>query len=314
MTWLKISSSDSGAPSLLGVNSSLVNVFRWAVPQLGFAVEFGPAGTAAVFRAATGNRFRFCVQNNNATTTGTSRVRGAETATSATAWASLFPTTVQASDANSTWVAGDDGQPTLPCDYVFYGNSVFFYFLCQRTAGDNNSWALNFFGDAPTEYVSTYATVMSVQQSSYPSSGILQDSFATGGSGGSYIFMCRNITGSIKSTSCSLYGGQSGTFCGISHTQPVRGGYLNYLLRHKVGINCSGKTGVWDGTPTTLAIPQRCWLPNLWNPTHTQNTGSVASLDTFTDTTYNAAASFRYYAHSSNAGFIIEETDTWSIP
>lgn len=311
MTWTKLTSSDAGAPSLKAAAGSLATVFRWALPLLGFSLVYGPTGNAAVFRATTGNRYYFHVNNTDAGTYGTSIVRGAQTATSATALGNAFPTTAQSNNNVSRWNAGDYANPTLATPYVFYSDGKFFYFLCQRAAGDVNSWALHFFGDVPTQYATTWATVIGVTDSQYPNAAIAGIVGYGYPSAETNIFWARGINTTTKPTRGNLY--SVGGFCAVSNSPQTRAGYLNRIVRQKVGVHCSGQinTGM---SPSNLAITARGWLPNLWNPIHSSWTGSPASLDTFTDTAYNPAATFCWYAHTSSAGFIIEESDTWTKP
>ena len=312
MTWIKLTHLDVGAPSLNPVNGALTAIFRWALPQAGWAIEFGPTGNAAVFRASVGNRHRFCI-NNNAGASEIALVRGAETATSATAWARLFPTAAQVTNASSVWQCGHasnvGGTP-----WVIYLNETFFYFLVNQIAWAGQPyWELHAFGDVPSNYGTGYETLMTVRTTTDSTSPYIISSTMTGTAVGSNIthYWCRGINGVTKST----LGAWAGTANQISYAagMPVtRTGYLNRLLRQKIGINCNGATNT---TATAFAIPYRGWAPNLWNPLHSNNVGAMADQDTFIDTVYNPAASFRWYGYSGGTyGFIIEETDTWSIP
>lgn len=77
---------------------------------------------------------------------------------------------------------------------------------------------------------------------------------------------------------------------------------------------CTGAQSVI--TSSSLSLPQRGYLPNLWAPLH-NGRGSINARDTFTDTAYNPSATFRCFTSSNSANaamIIVEETDTWSPP
>lgn len=305
MTWTKLSSTDSGAPQLLGVNGSLTNVFRWALPQLGWAIEYGASGNAAVFRAASGNRHRFCINNNNGAS-GIAIVRGALAASGATTWTNTFPTTTQCSNEYSCWPCGHyDG--VTPAEWFIYGNETFFYFI--YVADMNNNY-LNFFGDLPSYYNTGWETAISVSASYNYASAITAFPIYNGVVGYNGLHWARRIDGVTLSTLGSLHGAIN-SFCYTHNAPPTRGGYLNRVMRQKIGLTCNGSN---SDTVGSLGIIARGWLPNLWNPMHTSNT-TLSARDTFTDSVYNPSAIFRWYSFNGNTyGFIIEETDTWSKP
>lgn len=314
MAWTKISYLSSGAPQLIAANGSLTAVLRWALPQLGWAIEYGTTGTAAVFRAAAGNRHRLCV-NHNTGAAGVALVRGAHTATSATAWSNVFPTTGQIANANATWQAGDSSYPTTPVAWVIYGNDRFFYLLVNNYTYQTGSWDIQCFGDLPGKYNTPYDTVCTSRNTSDPSTGIIVASSMSPmpvASSGAYMFWARGLNGTTISTRGNFYG-PNGSIGQVSGGTQARAGYLNKLLRQKVALNDCANTNTDNSGP--LLMPARGWFPNLWNPMHTYNSNVLLDLDTFTDTAYNPAASFCWYGINNNyAGFIIEETDTWSVP
>ena len=314
MVWNVLKSTDSGAPSLTVTNGSMTNVLRWALPQLGFDIAYGASGNAAVFRAQTGNRFRLCInQNNAAGTYGGALVRGAETATSATSWSSTFPTASQVTNSDSLWGGGDPNAPSTPAAYYIYGNEVFFYFLTQVDIADGY-WEFQFFGDIPTIYPSAYATVIS--QAGYPygngMQGINQPTSSSPQANYNKLFWCRDVGGTIKSSrGAPAVSGSS--FGAVTNAPIIRGGYNNKFYREKVGVHC-GATA--SSTIGPLNLTRRGWLPNLWSPVHQGTSSGVSPLDTFTDTAYNPSAVFRWFPviPNSGVGVLIEETDTWSIP
>lgn len=311
MAWTKISSTDSGAPQALSVNGSLNNILRWALPQLGWAVEYGPSGNASVFRAAAGNRLRLHVHHDSSVSgnAALAYVRGAHTATSATSIGSPFPDATQAPNASSNWRCGTVGDPATAASWVIYGNDRFFIYLCYD---GGYKWDMVYFGDVPSEYATGYETIVTVRGNTSP-----YGSFGMGAPGYAYPYFdyCHFWARGINATTVSTMGARNFSAAGyalgrIPSTPVMRGGYQNRLMREKVAISDYGSTNTTFGV---LGINRRGWVPNLWNPIHSGIGGSVAGQDTFTDTAYNPSAIFRVF--DSNSGVaIIEETDTWSRP
>lgn len=313
MAWTKLSYTDAGAPSALCLNGSLNNILRWALPLLGWAVEFGPTGNASVFRAAAGNRHRLHVRHDSAVSgnAGLAYVRGAHTATSATAIGQPFPTAGQAANAFSTWRVGIEDDPATPAPWFIYGNDRFFYLLMYS---NSYGWEIYWFGDVPSDYATGYETVISIRNNNSP-----YGSNAMGAPG--YPYPSYNgfdyWARGINATTVSVYGarhfsGGGNAFGRIANCPAARGGYQNRVVREKVAVSDFGSATTSVGV---LAINRRGWLPNLWNPVHNgMGGGTLVDGDTFTDTVYNAAAVFRVFDSPSYGSVIIEETDTWVKP
>lgn len=313
MAWTKLTSSDGGAPALTPANGKLNDVLRWALPILGWDIEFGPTGNSTVFRAATGNRNRLQVRHDSAVSgsTGLALVRGAETATSATSIGSPFPTVAQYANGSSVWQITQYETSVVDHDYVIYGNGTFFYLFIKEQ--DSLTWGLTFFGDVPTTFATgSYDTVIRVHgqgagahyqfftEAHYP--------HLTNGDG--KIFWCRGIDSTTKST----YGSKNSSgsqFSQTGGTPACRAGYLNRIVIEKIALNDTGNAAANSGN--NFGMLKRAWLPNMWNPVHS-GAGTLSDQDTFTDTTYNASATFRAYNYSASHVVIIEETDTWTLP
>lgn len=310
MAWTVLDETTSGAPSLVAANASLTSLFRWALPLLGWAVEYGPSGNDAVFRAPSGNRHRLNVRHNSSLTSSNASValvRAAHTATSATAIGSPFPTTAQVPNASCTWRAGIEDNPTDPCRFVIAGNETFFHYFCHSPI---YGWEWNFFGDVPSDYATGYETVMNTRNdiSPYGSSGMGELMYGRPQSTNN-TFWARGINATTVSTQ-GCKDGKETPPGRVSQNPVMRGGYQNRLLREKIGLHCIGAT---TDLPGVLAIPKRGWLPNVWNPIH-NGLGGLADGDTFTDSAYNPAASFRVFDSPSYGTIILETTDTWTKP
>ena len=311
MAWTKLTDASGGAPNLKSVNGSLCLVLDWALVALGWAIEFTDGANARVYRAATGNRHRLWVRHDSAISSLASRatVRGVESATSATAVTNPFPTVAQIGDTVSVWKCGQSGAPATNVPYVIYGNATFFILFSRLSA--TGDWRMNFFGDVPGEYATAYDTVIRVDNNATDNQ--------TGGGATGQAAISQNgkdfwVRG-IDLTTLSVYGGMQITTntvtpAGITPGFPaMRGGYQNRIVREKIALCDIGSASTTVGG---LAISKRAWLPNLWAPCHS-GAGGVADQDTFTDSVYSATATFRVFITTAWA-YIVEETDTWSMP
>lgn len=299
-----------GMPNLLSVNGSLNTLLLTVLPLLGWAVEYGPTGNASVFRSPSGNRHRLNVRHDSAVSgsAALAYVRGAHTATSATAIGTPFPTAAQVPNASSNWKAGIEDDAVTPARWAIFGDEKFFHYLCRSPS---YGWDWHYFGQAPSDYATGYETVIKVRNSAgpYGAFGMGQASQAyPNASGGE--FFARGINATTVSTGacCDGYGAAVGR---MPNAPATRGGYQNKILREKISVH---DTGVASGTPGVLQIPKRIWLPNVWAPQHSALGGGAADGDTFTDSVYNPSASFRLFDAPSYGTLIVETTNTWSKP
>lgn len=311
MAWTKLTNASGGAPNLNSVNGSLCLVLDWALVTLGWAIEFTDGANSRVYRAATGNRHRLWVRHDSAISGLASRatVRGAESATSATAVTNPFPTVAQTGDTLSIWKCGQAGTPATNVPYVIYGSGTFFILFSRLSA--TGAWRMNFFGDVPGEYATAYDTVVRVDN--------LTTDSTTGGNAVGQSAISQNSKDfwarGIDLATLSVYGGMQITAnslvaSGRSISFPVmRGGYQNRIVREKIALCDIGSASTTIGV---LAISKRAWLPNLWAPCHS-DVGGVVDQDTFTDSVYSATAIFRVFDGGAWT-YIVEETDTWSMP
>ncbi|SDQ41841.1 hypothetical protein SAMN05216569_1050 [Pseudoxanthomonas sp. CF125] len=321
MTWIVLTNASSGATRNSGTNGDLCTLLDWALPQAGWAIEY-TAANARVYRAASGNRLRVNVRHDSAISGAAQRcfVRGCESASSATAITDPFPLASQVVDANSNWLVSTTAS-TVDRPFIICLNETFFYYFSQ-VGSVANEWSMGFFGDAPAEYSGdSWNTVCAVRanasNTAVSTNGIGQPTscgFTVGPTG--QIFFARDVTGAIKSSQSSI-GGFSSTSVAMGQLtagNAARAGYQNKIYRTHVGVNDYASI---TGTASTLALISRAWLPNLWQPLHLGR-GAVSDVDTFTDTAYNPAASFRMLscngATTTGPCCIIEETDTWVAP
>lgn len=311
MAWTKLTPASPGAPAgVRAANGSLNDLLRWALPALGWSVEYGPTGNASVFRANAGtNRLRLHVRHESSVSgsIGLAYVRGCHTATSATAIGQPFPTASQVANNSSNWCVGDTGNPTVDRRFVIYGNDRFFILLIDTA----NGWEISYFGEVPSTYPTIYDTIIAVRGNVSPDIPTLMQNPIYAYVQPDYIhYYARGINGTTISTLANRIGSANGSASSqISQMPTFRGGFQNRILREKIALGCSGAT---NGSIAALCMLKRSWIPNLYALQCNGITG-INDLDTFTDTVYNPAATFIIYKSYSHA-IVIEETDTWHIP
>jgi len=309
MAWSVYDETSPGMPNLLSVNGSGTTLLRTVLPLLGWAVEYGPTGNAAVFRAAAGNRHRLQVRHESSLSgdAALGMVRGAHTATSATAVGSPFPNATQAPNNQATWKFGIPGDPSTPARWKIAGDDRFFHFFSHDPS---YGWDWQYFGDVPSDYSTGYETVCSSRYSSgspYGSTGLGETLYPYPQA--MNLAWARGING----TTISTYGCKDGRQHPpgrVGNTPAMRGGYQNRVMREKIGVTCIGSSST---TPNVLGLIRRGWLPNVWAPIHSQ-IGGVSDGDTFTDSAYDPAANFLVVDSPSYGSLILETTDTWVKP
>lgn len=314
MSSIVLTQASSGAPTCNGVNGSMTAIMRWALAQKSWAEEYGGgSGNAAVFRAATGKRYRILV-NHDSAASGNARLsifRAAESATSTSSFTDQFPTTSQVADGLCNMILSSTADSTAR-DYILIVDNTWFIFFVRY---NGTNWDGCFFGDPPgTESGDTYGSCI-IQRNS---SGV---SNATGIAGwNAYqdaptyshsVNWCRERAGTTKSTSGCL----ASRGFGFAAGEPAgRAGYGNQVRREKVAINCSGSISI---VGNDMRYTVRGWLPHLWSMLH-NGIGSVANGDTLTDSVYNASATFKVITANSASGTrigIVETSDaTWAPP
>lgn len=308
MTYIVLTNASSGATRNAGTQGDLTTLLDWALPQKGWAIEYTGANER-VYRPGSGIRNRLYVNHNTATSgnAGLAVVRGCENASSSSVLVDPFPTVALASNALSNWLISNAAS-TVDRPFRIYLSETFVYY-CSNYSGLTDQWDFGFFGDVPPSLTDPYATVMIQRFSTGTSSAGIAQTTTAAVTGGSNVFWMRDITGATKSSRGNL--AVAGTNLGsVSGTPGARAGFGNRIYREKVAVS-DGAT--ITATPSSLSIPRRGWMPNLWSGLHL-NKGSVTDADTFTDTAYNPSATFKLLSSNSTANIIMEETDTWSPP
>jgi len=310
VSWLVLTNASPGATRNYGTNGDLCTLLDWALPQASWGIEYS-SGNARVYRPSIGLRNRLHVNHDSATSgnAGLATVRGCESASSATTLVDPFPLVAQTANNLSTWNISNSTSTTDRPFRIYLSETFVFYF--SNYSGGADVWDMGFFGDAEGVLSSdVYNTVVSVRNNNAAttSAGLTQ-TMAASGNAGNNIFWARDITGATKSSRGILYGSGT-TLSNVANTPVARGGYQNRIYREKIGLSDAASITT---TASVLQLIKRGWLPNAWNPLHTGR-GSVSDIDTFTDTAYDATASFRGATTVSANWIIMEETDTWSPP
>lgn len=301
----------SGAPTLTGQNGSLCAVLDWAMAQKSWTTLFSTTNSR-VYKQAAGNGNCLLVTHDSAVVTAANFAlwRGAETATAATSagLGNAFPTVAQSADTAQRFPLSP-GANSTPVAYQIQISDRYVRVLAQSGAG--GQWTGTHFGDPPATFSGdNYATVCTGASGTSNTVDMLGQSASGSLPSG---WFDRTIDGTLLSSLAVQTGRAGQTAMGILLNQPVAmGGYLNRILRDKCPMSCFGSKTTTSGV---LAIPNRVWIPNLWNPQHNGIGTSLLNGQTFTDTAYNASSIFRVYAaNNASAWAIIEESDTWNIP
>lgn len=314
-----LTEASSGAPTLSGTNGTLCAVLDWALPQKGWTIEY-TATNMRVYRPPSGNRFRLFVAHDSATT-GDARLallRGCESATAASlaGITDPFPTVAQVPNNQSTVLVSTTAS-AVARGYRIIVSPTFLVLATDCASATAASWDLAMFGDlAGTESADSYATICLVGESSSTTSitargmgAVMGPNFSSG-----KVYFCRSIDATVKSSRGCLYGSSSTTavtsFMNTGGAPAMRSGYAGRINREKVGATCIGSANTTVGGP---AVMKRGWIPNVWNPLHS-NLGGVTTADDFTDTAYASGSSFTFAAASSSVACILETSDTWSPP
>ena len=310
MSWLVLTNASSGATRNSGTNGDLTTLLDWALPQASWGIEYS-SGNARVYRPGSGLRNRLHVNHDSATSgnAGLATIRGCESASGASTLVDPFPLVAQTANNLSTWNISNSASTTDRQFRIYLSETFVFYF--SNYSGASDVWDMGFFGDAEGALSSdVYNTVVNVRSNNAASTsaGLIQPTSTTA-NGGNNLFWVRDVTGATKSSRGIMYASGT-TLSGVTNTPVARGGYQNRIYREKIGLSDGASTTT---TASVLQLLKRGWLPNAWNPIHTGR-GSVSDIDTFTDTVYDATASFRGATTSGAPWIIMEETDTWSPP
>lgn len=309
MSMLKLTEASSGAPRNAGTNGDLVALMDWALPQAGWTIE-ATSGNARIYRPPAGNR-QCLFMNHDSSASGSAGlclVRGCDPSSTIASLVDPFPQVAQVANTSSNWHVSTSANTTSRGFIILVTDRFVLY---ASDINGSGGWDFGFFGDLAPAFLDAHCTAISVRSNPNIGSGFtIQQPTSPTPSAGINIFFSRDITGATKSTRGIL--NTTGTGLGSTSSCPAaRAGYQNAVVRERVAVACSGAQ---SGSPTTLAINRRGYVPNLWNGVHL-NRGTLNSMDTFGDSAYDPTANFIALVAPNSSNFVIvEDTDTWTPP
>lgn len=308
--FVHLTNASPGATRNSGTNGDLCNLLDWALPQVGWAIEY-TATNARIYRPATGNRFRLHVYHDSAISGAAQRavVRGCEDASNATTLIDPFPTVAQVANTSANWLISTTANTTDRAFHIVAWDTGFIYMT--NAGGVANLWQLQFFGDvSENDLPDSYGTICMVRNNS--GNTVINPSISNSMTFSSTNeYFARDITGTAKS-SLGIVAWYSTTWGNISTLPPVDAAPGGKIRRDRIVFACSGSSTL---TPTNNALPRRGFFPHLWVGLGSGN-GSVTSNDDFTDTAYDPASLFILFglSNANTQNCIVEVTNTWQAP
>lgn len=295
-----VNGTSAGAPDLTGQAGSFIAVMdHCLVAGCGWTKEF--SGTnLATYRAPTGNRFRFAVDDTGAQS---AVIRGLEVATEAgvldAAGSQLFPTTGQAAAGLYHYKSSVASATARP--WAFFSNGSAFYFLSSATGALGNFTGM-FFGDTPSFKAgdTSNTSIAGATLANQSGQGLIAVSIAANASSAGH-YLARSHTQVAGAVACGksyeaqrAYGTTSMGAGGVNYPAPITGGMeLSACYANEVSIGI------------------RARFPGLWNPLHP--TAQLPSTgDTFSGSGLLAGKTFEVFKMYADAGCLVMETsDTW---
>lgn len=316
MAIVHVTEATVGAPNsgrISGTNGDLYAMLKYALPLNGWAVEYdNPVNFTAVFRPGTGNRFRLYVNDRSAVSGAATLavVRGCENASSPTTLIDPFPKVANIPNSNCNWVKSDSANTTARSFDIYVGTTWVWYAV--NYTGFTNDWETHFFGDvSPSLPGDSYNTIITTRNTTYASGTYGYSISASSPSGLPTVHWCRSYDGTVKDSYGYAWVGSPMPTLGAIYGLPVmQAGPSGGIDRGRIILGDGGMSST--GTSATKGLPVRGYLPNLWMPYHADSRGIVNTRDTFTDSAYNASATFKVF--QGTGAIIVEETDTWNPP
>lgn len=304
---------------LSGTNGDLVGIMDIALVANGWSIEYS-SGNARIYRPGSGNRFRLYMNDDSASSGAATMclVRGCENASSASDAGLVDPFPLPALVANnlSNWTKSNLANTTART-FDIWVSPTWVIFSCNWN-GTAQQYTFNFFGDVGAALPGdSYNTICMVGNTTNAN---IQQGWGWGNTtnsstGALYLIWARSFDGTVKSTR-----GQttwvSTSVGALSAGSQAQAGPTGKVDRQKIPLQDMGNSTVGATFVPAIGLVTRGWMPNVWMPLHVGK-GTLSGRDTFIDTGYNASADFSVVSKGSgvnDAFFIIETTDTWSIP
>lgn len=296
-----VNGTSSGAPALTGQAGSFIAVMDYClVTGCGWTKEFSLSTTMATYRAPTGNRFRFAVDD---TATQNAVIRGLEVATTYgvldAAGTQLFPTSGQVAAGLYHYKSSLADATARP--WAFFSNGTAFYFLSTPTGAMGNFVGM-FFGDTPSFKAgdTSNTAIVGSHAANQSDRGLIAVSIAANASVIGH-YLARSHTQVTGAVACGksyeahrAYGSTSMGAGGVNYPAPITGGM---------------ELGACYANEVSIGIRAR--FPGLWNPLHP--TAQLPSTgDTFSGSGLLAGKTFEVFKLYGDTGcLVIETSDTW---
>lgn len=324
-----VTESSPGAPTLNGVDNSLIDVLDFVLVTTAGLTKAYSGTNKAIYVMPNGDYMRVV---HDTAVSGSPRlavVRCAETATGIDTYSDPFPTIALVADTSCNWRVSNTSDATARNYFALVDTvqDVFIFIVCANATTYASFIGIWCGSEQATTAGDTYGSFISNRLSNSAAAGV-SDSQLWGTSAQStpspVIWWKRSYDGTLKSPNGQLapYNTSANAGSGPYWTNgPV---YPNPV------DNKYWKSRVWAGdrnstnnTVGTGVIPNRCYVPHLWMPMHRASAfGSLNIGDTFTDGAYDAqigaSATFVHIPFTNAAGsggaLALEITDTSTAP
>lgn len=307
--------------TITGQAGALVTLFDTVlVTGEGWTRTYYNAGThEAVYQQAGGNGFSFYV-NDNGTGAGAAReaiVRGCESATAYNVLVDPFPTVGQVADASCVWRKSSTADATARTYWAVADDRNLVLIIRDSATTADVFWFCDVEKFAPSD---NYATIINNRGAANSATAAiavtvgLNLGLSTNLGGNQRAYVARTSDGTIKSsTAAHMCVGTGSNSFGLAAASGVATypGPSAKLVLAPVWVNSTGATTAVPGASAEL----RGCLPFLFTPMHGNTKGSIADLDTFTASAYDASSAFLIIgltAGNINAATVILQTaGTW---
>ena len=307
MTFYAFTSSDSGAPTLNGVNGSMINVLDWIIVTKGGGTKVYSGTNKAIYQLAGGGMFLRVVHDSAVSSAANlATVRACEIASDVDTYTDPFPTVSQRADSSSVWAASSTANSTAR---VYRGVVTDDILIISIQALGTEQALLYIFGKGdPVIPSDPYCSMIVVGQST--NGGL----FNVGN-----IYDCkyfqRDITGTVKSSKAGFMNPQAGYFAagaypaGLSNITAIHP--YNSKIHHRAAtMACLGSaSAAGSSNQGSSAMVPRCYIPQLRDIM--VGTSTFANGDVLTDSSYDPSAAFVVATNTNTSSILIETTDTW---
>lgn len=306
MAFYAFTSSDSGAPTLNGVNGAWINVLDWIIVTKGGGTKVYSGTNKAIYQLAGGGMYLRVVHDSAVSSAANlATVRSCEGATDVDTFTDPCPTVAQRADASSVWAASSTANSTAR---VYRGVVTDDILIIAVQASGTEQALLYIFGKGdPVISSDPYCSLIVVGQS------INGGLFNVGNIHDCKYFQ-RDITGTVKSSKAGFmnpvgYFGASAAPASLSNIPAIHP-YDSKLHHRAATMACLGSASATQasGQGSSAMVP-RCYIPQLRDIM--VGTSTFANGDVLADSSYDPSAAFFVATNSNSSSILIETTGTW---